>query len=152
MLWGTALRSHSGDRGSIPCGCYAVFSIAGLYPVPVCCPSVLRQFDVLQLWYQGESCPATPPVGMAMLLASMEHTLHKDTRSTCRGLLTFCAAAHLMCSIMRGFPDRMPSARRDVVAPTLQAVADAAEALRSKGFVNYFGLQRFGAGVNATHQ
>ncbi|CAL5229719.1 g13095 [Coccomyxa viridis] len=40
---------------------------------------------------------------------------------------------------------------RDVVAPTLQAVADAAEALRSKGFVNYFGLQRFGAGVNATH-
>jgi len=41
---------------------------------------------------------------------------------------------------------------RDVVAPSLQAVGDAADALRSKGFVNYFGLQRFGAGVNATHQ
>ena len=42
--------------------------------------------------------------------------------------------------------------RRDVVAPSLQAVCDAAEALRSRGFVNYFGLQRFGAGVHATHQ
>ena len=41
---------------------------------------------------------------------------------------------------------------RDVVAPSLQAVADAAEALKARGFVNYFGLQRFGAGVSATHQ
>ena len=41
---------------------------------------------------------------------------------------------------------------REVVAPSLRDVADAAEALKTKGFVNYFGLQRFGAGVNATHQ
>jgi tRNA(Glu) U13 pseudouridine synthase TruD len=41
---------------------------------------------------------------------------------------------------------------RDVVASSLQDVVDAAEALKTKGFVNYFGLQRFGAGVNATHQ
>lgn len=46
----------------------------------------------------------------------------------------------------------LASAHRDVVAPSLQAVADAAEALRTKGFVNYFGLQRFGAGINGTHQ
>ena len=52
------------------------------------------------------------------------------------------------CSI----PLQSTCGRRDVVARSLRAVVDAAEALRSQGFVNYFGLQRFGAGVNATHQ
>lgn len=41
---------------------------------------------------------------------------------------------------------------RDVVASSLQDVVDAAEALKTKGFVNYFGLQRFGTGGIPTHR
>ena len=69
----------------------------------------------------------------------------------CQVALSY-AGMQLMRSFIQALPEASSPVHRDVVAPTLQTVADAAEALRSKGFVNYFGLQRFGAGVNATHQ
>jgi len=31
-------------------------------------------------------------------------------------------------------------------------VQEAAEALRARGFINYFGLQRFGSGSSGTHR
>ncbi len=96
------------------------------------------------------SCRLTCWSGSAAQHFSRAHSA--QYRSTYTVLCTFCAAAQLKCSFVQGITDKMPSVCRDVVAPTLQIVADAAEALRSKGFVNYFGLQRFGAGVNATHQ
>jgi tRNA pseudouridine13 synthase len=41
---------------------------------------------------------------------------------------------------------------RALSGATPQQVADAATALRAFGFVNYFGLQRFGSGSVANHR
>lgn len=41
---------------------------------------------------------------------------------------------------------------RGVQAGSAEAVAAAAEGLRSSGFVNYYGLQRFGTGAVPTHR
>ena len=41
---------------------------------------------------------------------------------------------------------------RALQAGSLSDVAAAAEAVRTKGFINYYGLQRFGTGGAATHR
>lgn len=41
---------------------------------------------------------------------------------------------------------------RNVEAESASAVAAAAEGLRASGFINYFGLQRFGSGAVPTHR
>lgn len=41
---------------------------------------------------------------------------------------------------------------RDVQANALRDVAAGAEAVKARGFVNYFGLQRFGTGPIKTHR
>jgi len=42
--------------------------------------------------------------------------------------------------------------RRAVTGAGPAAVQEAAEALRARGFINYFGLQRFGSGSSGTHR
>jgi tRNA pseudouridine13 synthase len=39
----------------------------------------------------------------------------------------------------------------DVQADSPEAIADAVETLRSKGFINYYGMQRFGTAPIPTH-
>lgn len=41
---------------------------------------------------------------------------------------------------------------RNVEADSPAVVAEAAEGLRRSGFINYFGLQRFGSGAVPTHR
>lgn len=41
---------------------------------------------------------------------------------------------------------------RDVEAGSLRDVAAAVEAVREDGFINYFGLQRFGSAGGRTHR
>lgn len=41
---------------------------------------------------------------------------------------------------------------RNIKAESEEAVAAAAEGLRRTGFVNYYGLQRFGTGAVPTHR
>lgn len=103
---------------------------------------------VLQLLLLAWSCSRP----QCEAYTDMRHILAQDYVNIVLKAALSCAGMQLMHSSMKALPKGRSPVHRDVVAPTLQAVADAAEALRSKGFVNYFGLQRFGAGVNATHQ
>lgn len=41
---------------------------------------------------------------------------------------------------------------RDVKGATEQQITDSLESLRSNGFINYFGMQRFGTSAIMTHE
>lgn len=51
--------------------------------------------------------------------------------------------------------NRFTLALRDLVLPTKEAednILAAVESIQTRGFVNYFGLQRFGSGTSSTHE
>jgi tRNA pseudouridine13 synthase len=60
------------------------------------------------------------------------------------------AAEQLRLGDLQG--NRFQLVLRDIPADSAEAVVAAADGLRRSGFINYYGLQRFGTGAVRTHR